>query len=93
MAINMNLNWSGLISNVTSSVMSNIISVPKMTVCSSLNIEKIDKINFSLQNISDTVLESRQFKLGKLINDFLNAIASYIWGMRVIRSVCISGDL
>merc|ERR1719445_748154 len=32
-----------------------------MTVCSSLNIDKID--NFPLQNITDTISESRQFKL------------------------------
>ena len=56
------MEWSSLVSNVTRNVMSHFINLPRMTVCSSPNIETfIRELNRTEQ------IEGRQFKLGMYV--------------------------
>ena len=66
------MDWSKLISDVTQNVMSKIVEVPSMTVCSSLDLEALEILLNKTHNVTDTELTddvrarySRQLKLGR----------------------------
>jgi len=70
------MDWSTLISNVTKNVMSKIVEVPSMTVCSSLNLESLQLL-LNTTDVTDTITDdarvrySRQLKLGRSIRYLL----------------------
>ena len=70
------MDWSTLISNVRKNVMSKIVEVPSMTVCSSLNLESLQLL-LNTTDVTDTITDdarvrySRQLKLGRSIRYLL----------------------
>ena len=70
------MDWSTLISNVTKNVMSKIVEVPSMTVCSSLNLESLQLL-LNTTDVTNTITDdarvrySRQLKLGRSIRYLL----------------------
>ena len=70
------MDLSTLISNVTKNVMSKIVEVPSMTVCSSLNLESLQLL-LNTTDVTNTITDdarvrySRQLKLGRSIRYLL----------------------